>query len=111
MYQPINVKLALKFGIKEALCAQCLWDGLNRLYLADTCEVCSNEWICMSGKQLSLLIPYLTPNMTKRALKRLVDLGVVRVEKLQKRSFDHTYWYTFTSFGERLMFSTMSEED
>jgi DNA-binding HxlR family transcriptional regulator len=65
----------------------------------------------MGHKELSLLVPYLTPNMTKRALRQLVKSGIVRTFNLNDNPFDNTYWYAFTAFGSQLMLTTSFEED
>lgn len=111
MYQPMNVALATKFGMSAAICAQCLWDGIAGAFLADVQQAKGSRWIRMSHRQLALLVPYLTPNMTKSALRRLVKAGIVRTIKLNESAFDHTYWYAFTPHGQDLMLTVTCEED
>jgi hypothetical protein len=111
MYQPINVELATRIGITSAICAQCLYDGIQGAFAADIEEAKGREWVRMGSRQLTLLIPYLTPHSAKGALRRLVKGGIVCTADLNDSPFDHTYWYSFTSYGECLMAATGSEED
>jgi hypothetical protein len=107
----MNIRLATKLGMSAAICAQCLWDGIAGAFLADVGQAKGRQWIRMSHRQLALLIPYLSPNMAKSALRRLVRAGIVRTTKLNENAFDHTYWYSFTPHGEDLMLSVIGEED
>ena len=109
MYQPMNVELATKLGMSCAIAAQCLWDGIEGEYCAEVECVKGNAWIRMGHRQLSLLVPYLTPHMTKSALRRLVEGGVLRTIELNENPFDHTYWYSFTAYGISLMEATCEE--
>jgi hypothetical protein len=111
MYQPMNVELASRLGMSCAICAQCLWDGIHGALGAEIEKSKGNHWIRMGHRQLSVLIPYLTPHMTKSALSRLVKAGVVRTFNFNDSPFDHTYWYAFTDFGAQLMLASADEED
>jgi len=110
MYQPMNVELATKLTMSCAVAAQCLWDGIEGAYGAEIQWVKGCAWIRMGHKQLSLLVPYLTPHMTKSALHRLVKAGILRTLNLNVNPFDHTYWYSFTDFGFELMLVTCEED-
>jgi hypothetical protein len=103
MYQPMNVELAYRFGMAAAIAAQCLWDGLDGQFEAETETTKGSLWIRMGRRQLSLLIPYLSPHMAKSALRRLVKGGILRTADLNESPFDHTYWYAFTAYGKCLM--------
>jgi hypothetical protein len=103
MYQPMSVELACRLGMGSAIAAQCLWDGIRGACEAPTEEVKGDIWIRMGHRQLSLLIPYLTPHMAKNALRRLVKGGILRTFDLNESPFDHTCWYAFTAYGKCLM--------
>ena len=103
MYQPMNVELATKLGMSAAIAAQCLYDGIEEAFEAEVEDVKGTTWIRMGHRTLSLLVPYLTPHMTKSALRRLVEAGILRTFDLNENPFDHTYWYAFTAYGESLM--------
>ncbi|MDR1357784.1 MAG: hypothetical protein LBJ48_00280 [Coriobacteriales bacterium] len=103
MYQPMNVELACRLGMAAAIAAQCLWDGLDGQFEAETETAKGSLWIRMGHRQLSLLIPYLSPHMAKSALRRLVKGGILRTADLNESPFDRTYWYAFAAYGKRLM--------
>jgi len=106
----MNVELASKLGMSCAIAAQCLWDGTEGAFGADIECVKGDIWIRMGHRQLSLLIPYLTPHMTKSALRRLVEAGILRTCDFNNSPFDHTYWYAFTDYGTRLMQTTCEDD-
>jgi hypothetical protein len=107
----MNVELACRLGMGSAIAAQCLWDGIRGACEAPTEEVKGDVWIRMGHRQLSVLIPYLTPHMTRSALRRLVKGGILRTFDLNESPFDHTHWYAFTAYGANLMQATTDEED
>jgi hypothetical protein len=107
----MNVELATRLGMSAAICAQCLWDGIQGDFGAEVEQSKGNYWIRMGHRQLSVLIPYLTPHMAKSALKRLVKAGIVRTFNFNENPFDHTYWYAFTDYGSQLMLTSADEED
>jgi hypothetical protein len=109
MYQPMNVELACRLGMGSAIAAQCLWDGMNGQFEAETETTKGSLWIRMGHRQLSLLIPYLTPHMAKSALRHLVKGGIVHTFDLNESPFDHTHWYAFTAYGKRLMAVTCED--
>lgn len=109
MYQPMNVELATRLGMASAVCAECLRCGIEGGFAAEVEDVKGTSWIRMGHRQLSLLIPYLTPHMTKSALRRLVEAGVLKTFDLNDSPFDHTYWYAFTDYGAALMDVTGEE--
>jgi hypothetical protein len=107
----MNVELACRLGMASAVAAQCLWDGIRGVCEAPIEKVKGDIWIRMGHRQLSVLIPYLTPHMTRAALRRLVKGGVLRTFNLNESPFDHTHWYAFTVYGTGLMQATTTEED
>jgi hypothetical protein len=90
MYQLMNVELACKYGMAAAICAQCLWEGIRGDFGACVQKTKGTTWIRMGHRHISLLIPYLSPHMTKSALRRLVDAGILKTLNLNENPFDHT---------------------
>jgi hypothetical protein len=103
MYQHINPELARRHGLACAICAECLKNGIRDAGTAEVTEAKGRVWIRMGHRTLALICGYLTPNMAKSALRRLVKGGIVYTANLNESPFDHTYWYAFTDFGESLM--------
>lgn len=111
MYQLINVQLAVRLGVPQAVAVQCLMDAMDGMLDIEV-EVAKGEvWVRMGHKTLALYAPYIAPATAKRALKRLVDRGICKRTNLNESPFDHTYWYAFTDFGHRLMQVTAESED
>lgn len=110
MFQPLNVALAERIGIRTALVAQCLWDLTLERCSAETTTFDGRKWLRMSCKSLAIIMPYLTASAAKRELSRLMALGIIRAKTLNSGSFDHTHWFTFTESGAELLTSTETEE-
>lgn len=110
MFQPLNVTLAERIGIRTALVAQCLWDLSLERCSAETTTFDGRQWLRMSCKSLVIAMPYLTVNTAKREITRLRKLGIIRARALNSGSFDHTRWFTFTESGAALMSTTEVEE-
>lgn len=92
--------VAERFGLNAAVVAEYLYnanDNLERMEFADC------YWMRCSAKQISLDNPFLSVDMIKYAIGILRDRGVIRSKRLDKSSFDHTNWYTFTEYGANLM--------
>lgn len=106
MFQPLNVTLAERIGVRSALVAQCLWDLSLERCPAETTTFDGRRWLRMSCKSLTVAMPYLTVNTAKREITRLKDLGIIRSRALNSGSFDHTRWFSFTESGAELMAST-----
>lgn len=41
--------------------------------------------------------------MVRDSIRKLVKNGIIKVAKFSDYKFDHTYWYTFTAYGEELL--------
>jgi hypothetical protein len=41
--------------------------------------------------------------MVRHSVRKLVDKGILKVAVLNNDRFDHTYWYTFTAYGDELL--------
>jgi hypothetical protein len=103
MYQKLCVGLAVKLGLHPAVAAQCLIDGIEGVLDVETTIARGDLWVRMGHRSLTLHAPFLTPDMAKSALRKLVKAGICRTMKLSDSSFDHTYWYSFTDYGNQLM--------
>jgi len=106
MYQPLNVELASRIGIRTALVAQCLWDLCEGRCPSETSVFDGRRWLRMGQHSLTVIMPYLTLHTARFELERLVALGAIRSRQLSDDRFDHTNWYSFTEFGCDLMVST-----
>jgi len=110
MIQPLNVGLAVHIGIRTALVAQCLWDLCEGRCPAESDIFDGRRWLRMGQRSLAVTMPYLTRHTARFELERLVRLGIIRSACLNDDRFDHTNWYTFTSYGIELMAATECDD-
>ena len=106
MYQPLNVELAVRIGIRTALVAQCLWDLCEQRCPSETDLFDGRRWLRMGQRTLTTVMPYLTRHTARFELERLMRLGIIRARQLSDDRFDHTNWYCFTEYGCGLMATT-----
>ncbi len=98
MYCYYNSKIAVKAGINSALIANYLWNHMSKSKFKRENRV----WIKFSASRVSALFPHIKKRAAACALKRLVDNGILIRRAFDKRQFDHTYYYSFTNYGEQL---------
>ena len=111
MYQPLNVELAVRIGLRSALVAQCLWDLSEQHHSCETDLFDDGRrWLRMGQRTLTTIMPYLTRHTARYELVRLIKLGIIRARQLSCDRFDHTNWYSFTEYGYDLM-ATVNYDD
>jgi hypothetical protein len=103
MVSVFNTEVAKRFGINAAVVAEYLWTmkGLNESN--DQCKIKGKTWVRCSRRMFTTILPYMTKNMARRALERLMDNGIITIGEFNNSKFDRTGWYTFTEFGQFLM--------
>lgn len=91
--------VAIRYGVRAAVVAQFLWDriGKNAVCKAD-CYWTSCSILIMTG-----YFPFYSEHMLRDTLHQLVKERVIARKKFEKSEFNHTYWYTFTPYGQYLM--------
>ena len=96
-----NMNIASVCGHREAVIA----DFIRGLQLTgdDTTYRHGYFWVKCSQKMMTVHIPFLTEDMVQHSVRKLVDKGIIKVAVLDDDRFDHTYWYTFTAYGEELL--------
>ena len=96
-----NMNIASVCGLREAVIA----DFIRGLQLTgdDTTYRHGYFWVKCSQKMMTVHIPFLTEDMVQHSVRKLVDKGIIKVAVLDDDKFDHTYWYTFTKYGEELL--------
>ena len=92
--------IASKFGVTDAVVAEYLYTSEDKL---EHLEFAEKVWYRCSAKRITVDNPFLTIDMTKHAIKILRNGGIIRSKRLLKSNYDHTNWYTFTEYGEKLM--------
>lgn len=92
--------VAERYGLNAAVVAEYLFFAKEKL---ERMEFNDFTWMRCSAKQITIDNPFLSIDMVKYAIKSLRENGVIRSKRLEKSSFDHTNWYTFTEYGMNLM--------
>ena len=96
-----NMDIASVCGLWEAVIA----DFIRGLQTAseETTYRHGYLWVKCSQKVMTVHIPFLTEDMVQHSVRKLVKKGIIKVAVLDEDKFDHTYWYTFTDYGEELL--------
>lgn len=102
MIQEFKTNMAVRFGVKEAVIAQFLWDKIKKEG-EKPFEDKKNIWVRYSVLMISANIPYLTHKQIRLTIKKLLDASVITKDCYNPSKFDHTNWYAFTDFGQFLM--------
>lgn len=103
MQHHFDIEIAKEYGINEAIL-------LNNIQYWITCNKANNinyydgtYWTYNSTKAFNEIFPYLTQRQIQNALKKLRDLGILKVGNYNKLAYDRTLWYAFTEKGECIM--------
>ena len=93
-----NNKIAVELGVNAALAA----DFIYHTFLNETEMRDGRSWVKCSGLKLSAVYPHMKRRAASRALRKLVEAGVLIRRALNKSSFDSTYFYSVTDYGQKL---------
>ena len=110
-YHLLNPSLAGRYGVHAALVAKYIWDEIWANKRAGRCSFAGKTWMCSSQMMFTAIMPYLTKNMVRRALERLMKQGVIVRGEFGESLFDRTSWYAFTQFGALMMRESEDEND
>lgn len=96
-----NMEIAAVCGLKEAVIA----DFIRELQM-ESLETMTRHgyfWVKCTQKTMTVHMPFLTEDMVRHSVKKLVEKGIIKVGVFNDDRFDHTYWYTFSAYGEELL--------
>jgi len=82
--------LAVGIGLNEAIILQKIHGWLQ----CTPKEHVGRNWIYNSYKSWKEQLPFLSESTIKRAVKNLIDKGIIITENFNKKSFDKTLWYS-----------------
>lgn len=103
--------IAALCGVKAAIVAETIWDQLNEQVSDDTWEErYGRAWCRCSQTMMTVINPFLSEHMVKDAVSELLKKKVILKDSFNESKFDHTNWYAFTDYGERLMLEGGEEE-
>lgn len=109
MFHALSTNIAQRYGVNAALVAQYIWEEIGQNEFADRYSYEGKSWMRLSQMMFTAVLPYLSKNMVRRALERLMKQGVIIRREFSESRFDRTSWYAFTQFGRLLM--QESEDD
>ena len=96
-----NMDIASACGLREAVIADFIRD--LQMTMNETKYRRGYLWVKCSQKMMTVHMPFLTEDMVRHSVRKLVDKGILKVAVLNNDRFDHTYWYTFTAYGDELL--------
>ena len=111
MYQLMNEKLAIRYGVTAAFVATLIWDGITMSESENMHYRNGRYWFRSSYHMFTAIYPFLSKNMVKTAVRKLMRERVLVRGVFNYNPFDHTPWYTFTEYGKILMRLAESEDE
>ena len=103
MFHALSANIAQRYGVNAALVAQYIWEEIGKNEFADRYSYEGKSWMYSNQMMFTAVLPYLSKNMVRRALERLMKHGVIIRGEFSESRFDRTSWYAFTQFGRLLM--------
>lgn len=93
--------VAMRYGVRGAILLQYLWEKSqeNGQFMVHE----GSRWVRCPQRMLMMHFPYFKRTSVQSTLKTLLKERVIRKRKLSGCPFDHTAWYSFTEYGEKLM--------
>ena len=96
-----NTDIAAVCGLREAVIVDFIRGWL--LTSDETTYRHGHLWVKCTQKTMTVHLPFLTEGMVRNSISKLLKKGIINVAKFSDYKFDHTYWYTFTAYGEELL--------
>ena len=96
-----NMDIAAVCGLREAVIVDFIRGWL--LTSDETTYRHGHLWVKCAQKTMTVHLPFLTESMVRNSIRKLVKKGIIKIAKFSDYRFDHTYWYTFTDYGEELL--------
>ena len=97
-------EIAERFGVNAAIVAQLIWEkiteegGERHVHIKEF-----RVWFRCSQLLMSGYLGCMSKDQVRRAIKILVENSILRKDCLNEDRFDHTNWYSFTTYCEQLM--------
>lgn len=94
-----DVEVATRYGIVEALLLAHIHFWVNKNEANEKHFHEGHYWTYNSRKALQTIFPYVSDKTISRALKHLVEEGLVIEGKFNTSPYDKTLWYALTNLG------------
>lgn len=98
-----NEGVAMRYGIKEAVIAQHLWELGEDIDNADAALKDSRLWVRASASAIKCALPYFSKHQIKDAIMHLRKEHILIKREMNDSRFDRTNWYAFSDYGADLM--------
>ena len=98
-----NEGVAMRYGIKEAVIAQHLWELGENIDNADAALKDSRLWVRASASAIKCALPYFSKHQIKDAIMHLRKEHILIKREMNDSRFDRTNWYAFSDYGVDLM--------
>lgn len=95
--------IAERFDMKTAVVAEYLWELCETAGGYTDCYRHGEYWCRCSAVMMTGEFPFLRIHMAKDAIYTLRESKIIKKACFNDNKFDHTSWYTFTAYGEKLM--------
>lgn len=101
--QEFSAGIAKRYGVVAAVLAEYIWREVKQNEYHNKHCYAGHIWIRSSKLMFTAAMPYLSKSMVNKGLQKLIKYGVIVKGEFNQSRFDRTLWYTFTSFGKKLM--------
>ncbi len=91
--------IAIKCGINAALIAGYISKVLSKTNIA----IDGVPWVGITQKCLTGIFPFMGEKAVRNAVRRLKRANIIHTKQFMKNNFNHTYFYTFTSYGNTIL--------
>ena len=99
MQHHFDIQLAQEYGILEAVLLDNIQFWIKKNIANNQNYFDGSYWTYNSIHAFSELFPYASEKQIRTALKKLVDVGLIKTGNYNKSAYDRTLWYAFTEKG------------
>lgn len=92
-------KISILCGINAALIAGYIWSESKE----NAVRFQGKDWLRCSKKSLCIAFPFMGEKAASNALRKLLNVGILKKCEYNFSSFDRTASYAFTEIGEAFM--------
>ena len=111
MNHSFNVDIAKKYGIESAVLLENIMFWVEKNKATKSNMINGQFWVYTTQEAFTELFPYMSKSTVRRALKTLIDDGVLNVGNFNTKGFDRTRWYTLTPHGYSLFKMNHDKKD
>ncbi len=104
MITGFETKIADRCGVNAAIIATYLWELQDGMHgERESTTRFDYFWVRCSQVMMTAELSFMSIHMVKDAVAVLKDENIIKTADLNENRFDHTNWYTFTEYGQKLL--------